>query len=244
MSPSELAGLKDLDHQRRNYFLRTQLVKKVSLAENFIMSDDDARPLKNVSLERFIKDEKHHSYYFYDLRRWEYNLTEFDAGQISTRAILDHCGLPQLAYASHMPQIINRDLFLRAADFFKPFGENYPICEWASYFNFAHATMPSLFHQPQPYTTLCWPEHPLAWRRFVEPEEFLFENFTPQLYSSGQPFNGLVKDNENQSSASLLAIEKVARWQKHSIALYHPEQSKNPLKYFHPRTWSNKFFNR
>ena len=236
LSEQELAKLGQLDHQQRNYLLRTRLIKHSDIGAQFIMSDDDARPLRNIERSRFIDETRYRHYYFYELREWLSNQTSFDAGQLSTCAVLQHHNLPQLSYASHMPQIIDKMMFLEAATFFAADSERHALCEWSSYFNFATAKYPERFHAAQPYLTLCWPEHPLAWKKFVAPEEYLFENFTAACYHQNRVFDGL------SSSVAEDNIEKVVRWHKYEIACIHPEQGNSWLKYLNWRTWVNKIF--
>ena len=239
----ELSSLTKLDHQRRNYLLRTKLVANNLIDDQFIMSDDDSRALKPVQQTRFVEHEKHHSYYFYDMAEWPSSQTEFDAGQHSTFALLQYHNLPHLSYASHMPQIIDKQLFLTAAEFFKDFSQDHPLCEWSSYFNYAATRHPDRFHAPRPYLTLCWPEHPLAWEQQVRQTEYLFENYTPSCYQRSGPFAGISDDWPDLTSAAKANIEKVIRWHEYAILKKHPEQGQRWTKYFYPRTWLNKLTN-
>ena len=237
LDSSQQHALVQLDHQSRNYFLRRELIAQDFIAEQFILSDDDARPLQDIPLTTFIKNDKHRNYYFYDLAAWRQNQTEFDQGQLSTLAVLQQLNLPHLAYASHMPQIIWRDLYRESNQFFDSYSKEFPLCEWATYFNYARHHHAQKFTSPEPYVTLCWPEHPLAWRVFCEPNQFLFENYTRHLYQSGHVFSILIHTDNNELSA----IEKIIVWKKHTLALQYPEQSKGYKKYLNPRTWANKF---
>ncbi len=232
--------LKSLDHQSRNYLLRSKLIQQDYIADEFIMSDDDSRPMIDTPLSVFCSTGRHHSYFFYDLKSWNNNQTDFDSGQIASFAVLQAEGFSHLSYASHMPQIINKKLFNQACSFFKTYSDSLPLCEWSSYFNYALKVNPRKFHETQAYKTLCWPEHPLAWKQEITPDAYLFENFTPNLYSKSKPFEGLSRLSNNKASAKRTSIEKVILWRKFTINLSHPEQSKGLLKYFHPRTWTNK----
>ena len=239
---SELAELPNLDHQRRNYLLRTRLVRSESINDQFIMSDDDARPLKPITVETFIKNNLYRRYFFYDLAHWNNNQTEFDAGQIATYAVLNYENLPHLSYASHMPQVIDRSMFTEAADFFAGHQQNHPLCEWSTYFNFAASQHPEKFHDAEAYITLCWPEHPLSWKLYTSPNGFAFENHTQSLYtkdkvfadytSGAKPLNRAVQKQDN--------IKKVVSWIKHSISQHYPEQSKSLRKFLSLRVWVNK----
>ena len=240
LSEAEVGQLSQLDHQRRNYLLRTRLAEHNIIDSQFIMSDDDARPLKLIELTRYFEGERYHRYFFYDLRNWNNNQTEFDAGQLSTCAVLEYLSLPQLSYASHMPQIIDRELFLEAAGFFKALFLEFSLCEWSTYFNYACSKHPERFHKTCSYMTLCWPEHTLAWKQYVQPNEYLFENYTPTCYAANRPFDGLQTGRATREQITKISIEKIIQWRRFSIACSHPEQSKSLLKYFNPRTWVNK----
>jgi hypothetical protein len=242
LSREEFINFNDIDHQRRNYLLRSRLVTSDTIDAQFIMSDDDARPLKKITKEAFIKNDRYRRYYFYDLALWNNNQTEFDAGQISTYAILDYENLEHLSYASHMPQIIDKNLFIEANGFFAEHQKHYPLCEWSTYFNFASEKHPQRFHQPEAYATLCWPEHPLAWNLFIAPNGFSFENYTPSLYQGNNRFaNYLVKPKELEiRTQQNQNIQKIISWKEFIISQHHPEQSNSLLKFLSYKTWVNK----
>lgn len=241
LSSLDVEKLPFLDHQTRNHLLRSQLVKSELIASRFIMSDDDSRPMKIVKPETFLKDGRFRRYFFYDLAKWRHNQTEFDAGQIATCAVLQHEGLEHLSYASHMPQIIDRELFLESSTFFEGHLDNHPLCEWSTYFNYAAHKKPDLFYEPEPYSTMCWPEHPLAWRQFVTQPEYLFENHTPSLYKRKAVFF----DQRAASSSSIATlnkqnIQKAILWKKLTLSLMHPEHGSGFSKYLSHKTWINK----
>jgi hypothetical protein len=246
LSDEEISSFSNLDHQRRNYLLRGRLVRSDKVDAQFIMSDDDARPLKPITLDTFIKDGRYRRYFFYDLASWDSNQTKFDAGQIATYAVLQHERLEHLSYASHMPQIIDKDLFIEAGEFFAEHQKNHPLCEWSTYFNYASEKHPQKFHQPEAYTTLCWPEHPLSWKLFVAPNDFSFENYTPSLYQNNNPFaNVLVKRKEQgaepkEQEMGTQNIQKIIAWREFVISQHHPDQSKSLLKFLSYKTWVNK----
>ncbi|MEO0369647.1 MAG: hypothetical protein AAF197_12845, partial [Pseudomonadota bacterium] len=117
-SKSEYSELLKTDHQTRNYALRQRLVARGEVEPLFLMSDDDARPLRPIEKSQFIQDNKYRNYYFYDLAHWNNARTEFDHGQHCTFAVLNFNALPTLSYASHQPQIIDKELFLLASERF------------------------------------------------------------------------------------------------------------------------------
>ncbi len=244
LTTQELNNIQRLDHQRRNYLLRTRLFSHPEIDDCCILSDDDARPLKVLAINRFVENDRYRNYFFYHLSQWDNNQTEFDVGQISTHAVLNYCGLPQRSYASHMPQVIDRELFLEAAQFFKEYAQSHPLCEWSSYFNYAIDKYPDRFHVPEVFATLCWPEHPLSWKMQVQPNEFLFENYTPDCYQHDQVFADVSPQIKDIQKADIErnSLNKIIRWQQYSIACRYPEQGKSSIKYIHPRTWVNKLF--
>ncbi|MEM7358804.1 MAG: hypothetical protein AAF431_06895 [Pseudomonadota bacterium] len=242
LAKAEIGELASMDHQSRNYLLRKNLIASSHVDAHFIMSDDDARPLKVIEKSRFLVDEQYRSYFFHDMQKWSNNQTEFDAGQIATGAVLQCLNISTLSFASHMPQIVDRALFLEAAEFFKNYATQYPLCEWGSYFNYALSRYPDRFLPPQPYATLCWPEHPLAWRPEVTPKEYLFENYTPALYTRAGVFSEESASPFDPDQSVFTSVRKIVRWRRYEISLRHPEQEKNLRRFLNPRTWINKLF--
>ena len=218
------------NHVFRNYLLRVKLLQREEVAEEFIMSDDDYRPVRPVEPEFFKKDGKYRSFYFYDLADWTANATEFDRGQQATYVLLNYFQFSTLCFASHMPQMINKQLFQEAANFFASHAKTYPICEWTSYFNYQQKYHPEQFHAPEPYQTLAWPELPLIWPYYVKPLRYTFENFYATLYKPEGVFDGLAEcpnlknyDAVNLSKLQLLYQIEIGR-------LELPYHEKDPLR--------------
>lgn len=179
------------DHGERNFFLRTLIVKHKLVDDFFIMSDDDYRPLEDISTNFYIQDGKMNAFYFYDLDLWESDVTmstSFDRLQMKTNRFLKENGYPNLQYASHMPQIICKRWF---ADMLEK--HNAPpmagVCEWGSYFNYVVKEHPNAVNV-RPYVTLAWPMHMTDWDMMVVPEKYYFENHYEELYQEGQVFAG------------------------------------------------------
>ena len=210
------------DHQYKNYFLRTQMAAHPSINSEFIMSDDDARPLKAISINQYKDGGAYHSYYFYDLSLWRYGSGDFDVGQQSTYQALRYFDLPYLSFASHMPQIINQKIFLEAAEYFELIARKYPLCEWSTYFNYATRRYPKLFHDPRPFQTLCWPDCPTCWPHFVRPGGYAFENFAAQLYRDGHPFQGIGTEFQPQLAGEV-TLDKIMRWYQFELKSQSPE---------------------
>ena len=180
------------DHVIKNCLLRFSLARLSDIDDEFIMSDDDNRPLVEIPLSFYKSANKYSAYYFYDLKHWLAREKDYDAGQHETRRILELKGYPTLSYSSHMPQIINKSLLGQAKRVFQhSLDQGTPIEEWNIYFNYGHAVRPELFHPPKPFRTLCWPAFPSDWDYYVEPDGFWFENFYPMLYENGQIFSDL-----------------------------------------------------
>lgn len=231
-------NLSVLDHQSRNYLLRTKLIETEYVHDEFIMSDDDSRPIADVAPHDYKLDGKYRSYYFYDLEKWKYGATEFDFGQRVTGILLRYLGLPHLSYASHMPQLINRKIFRESATYFEKYARKYPLCEWSTYFNYAHKHHASAFSKPEAYRTLGWPDFPGTWPYYVRPAHFLFENYHPDMYASGALFEGLPA-SPDKAEADLATLEKLIRLDqleagrmKFSLHRYDPWRKKSFLHRF------------
>jgi len=183
---------KNLDHSSLNYLIRTQVIRQYDgLDAEFIMSDDDFRPLVKMTESEFKLNNKYRSYYFYELSEWKFVTTDFDICLQNSKNNLSHSGMPTLAYASHMPQIINKEIFIESADHFQPYAKEMSLCEWTTYFNYAQAKYPELFHEAEPYANMSWPDYPNIWPEYVSPQEPKFENFYEHLYNKGDLFGGI-----------------------------------------------------
>ncbi len=230
MSRSEI---KDMGHQKRNYYLRRCLVEQPCIQEEFIMSDDDARPMSSIDAGVFKNEGKYRNYYYYDLALWRYHSTPFDIGQQNTCRVLQSLNLPHLSYASHMPQIINKKIYAEAGECFDSYSSELSLCEWACYFNFALSRYSEEFMSPQPYRTLCWPEYISSWPKYVEPENPVFENYTPQLYRHRGPFHGF---QELKDSNLDTGLRKTLIWHQYESKVLMgelPEPQTVPRLFFH-----------
>jgi len=207
-----------LDHQARDYLLRTSLSGHPAISDEFIMSDDDYRPMAPVDLAFFKENDKYRSYYFYDLRDWIFDDTAFDRGQQNTYQILKYLGYAHFSYASHMPQIIRKDLLKESKQRFAPYSGRLSLCEWSTYFNYAHRHHCELFLPPRSYKTLCWPDCITCWPRAIEPEEYVFENYSPALYKDNGPFSHIGSaesgDHDNR-------FDKILAWYRHELNVLH-----------------------
>jgi hypothetical protein len=205
------AGLASLDHMSRNFTLRGALAHHPAIEDEFLMADDDHRPLKPVA-ETFFRDgDRHRCFYFYDLNEWPGTSTPFDEGQHHAAELLGYLGYGHLAFGSHMPQLIRKELIAEAWARAAELTDRRDLCEWSLYANVGRALHPELFCDPQPFTTLCWPQYPGEWPWWVRPSEFVFENHHPELYGPGHLFEGLptALDPDRVERDN---VEKIFRW--------------------------------
>lgn len=195
-------GFQKKDHQSKNWLLRASLVNLPQLNKQFIMLDDDNRPLKNIELDHFVKDGKYNAYYFYDLLKWHNFQTEYDIGQHNMKKVLDHDGYELLSYSAHKPQIIDRNIFKEVVDKYFEIGLETAIDEWSIYFNYAISNYPYLFNKVK-YDTLNWPGSPSDWNMQYIPDTYSFENFYSSLYESG-----IYKDMSNASYEEKIMLKE------------------------------------
>jgi tRNA A-37 threonylcarbamoyl transferase component Bud32 len=200
------------DHQKKNWMLRSGLVELEEVDDIFLMLDDDNLPLAEVGVHDFIApDGSFNAYYFHDLIRWSYRVSEFDEGQRATAAALDQAGFEMLSYASHQPQVIDKVLFAEAVAWAGREAGRSNICEWSIYFNYAVTSYPTLFHK-RVFRTLNWPGRASDWAHQYSPSTYRFENFYSKSYSIGL-FEGLTADTDAEHKTTRKEVE-VAAYQR------------------------------
>lgn len=187
------------DHQSKNWLLRISLLNIEMLDSEFIMLDDDNRPLRKIDLETFITaDGRYNCFYFYNLLSWNNHHTDYDKGQHKTKDILTKLNYELLSYSSHSPQIINKEILKEVSDDFFQKGLNNPIDEWSIYFNYAVSLYPNSFNKKR-YETLNWPADPTNWELNYPQEKYTFENYYKELYD--------IKELDHADSAEI-KVEK------------------------------------
>lgn len=190
---SELLNGRTLpeDHANRNFFLRCLAMEREELEDVFIMADDDYRPLVPITQEVFLKDGKYQGYYFYHFEDWrgaQTALTSFDHSMHRTRDFLKEHGYSTWMYDAHMPQIIDRRVFLELLEQ-HPGIEGKGLSDWSVYFNFLNTRYGGQV-QNHPFLTMAWPGSVSDWDWKVFPERILFENYYEELYEPGELFEG------------------------------------------------------
>lgn len=202
------------DHQGRNTFLRAQAMRNGGLDDVFIMSDDDYRPLREIDEDFFIRDGRYQAFYCHDIDEWigtANHMTSYDEGMRRTAAFLSENNFSTKQYSSHMPQVIDRELYLELLERF-PGIESRGYDEWSIYFNYLVKEYPDLT-EPRPYETLCWPGMGTDWNVKYMPERYSFENYYEELYKDGQIFGGFSESFCEKTAEE--SEEKIRRYRKH-----------------------------
>lgn len=218
VSDEELLAGRDLpeDHSKRNFYLRCLMMRLDCLDDIFVMSDDDYRPLVPMTEEEFLSDGQYIGYYFYDLRYWEGTYgaySSFDKSEFRTLEFLEEHGYPTLQYASHQPQIIDKNIFKEMIVAY-PGIENAGYQEWCIYFNYLAKCYPEKLLQKK-YTTLGWPGALSDWKLYVKPEQYHFENYYESLYEKGGIFEGFSKELCGDTSRE--NVVKIRRYEQESL---------------------------
>lgn len=214
--------VKNTNHAYYNYHLRTKAALSDKLDCEFIMSDDDYRPLRPINLDYYKKDEKYNSYYFYDLEYWPNVKSSYDQCLNWTYKVLLSANYPTLAFSSHMPQIVNKEIYLEAARSFKSVSYGSSLCDWSTYFNYAIYHYPELFNEPLPYASLNWPDYHGIWPRYVINTDYYFENYYPFLYDKNDLYEALeaVSNKGNWEALLEIKIQKVNSFWEDGILPY------------------------
>jgi hypothetical protein len=203
------------DHQARNTWLRKQLYRQDAVEANFLAADEDSLVLRPLARGHYQDGSLHTAYSFQDdIAAWLAGspvTTSFDRGIRNAWKLLAEAAYPTRAYASHMPQIVNKSLANEIFDRFVigPVGPAYD--EWSLYFNVAQQLYPRHF-ATKPYGALGWPMRPGDWLPEFEPADPAFENYYPENYKAEERgmFVGLspLGDLEAKTQRSLEALNQ------------------------------------
>ena len=204
-----------LDHSTRNYVLRTKSMQLEAIDDVFVMSDDDSRPMVRIEQSWFIDDAgRHRRRYFHSLAGWRHSVTDFDRIMLHSLVLLRQRGHAKpLSYASHQPQIIDKALFQSVTKELAAEAEFYSPDEWSTYFNLGADLNPDRFADPEPFTTLGWPQFPGEWTLETVPPRHEFENHYPEMYTEGGLYDGLASACVPES-VDVDNLEKILRWYK------------------------------
>jgi glycosyltransferase involved in cell wall biosynthesis len=182
------------DHQARNTWLRKNLYRHDAIEPNFLSADEDYLALRPLDRGDFQNGSRHTGYNFLeDMGGWlagSPTATSYDRGIRNAWRLLAKAAYPTRGFASHMPQIVNKSLVNEIYDRFIPAADAAALDEWSLYFNVAMQLYPRHF-EAKPYKTLGWPMRTGDWFPEIAPAAPAFENYYPQSYAPGGPFNGL-----------------------------------------------------
>ncbi|MDX6214606.1 MAG: hypothetical protein QOG99_190 [Frankiales bacterium] len=211
VADSDVATGIPTQHSARNAFLRKALYARGPLDDVFLQSDDDYRPLKPLPVTDFVEGGKLVSYFFYELPKWRRNESSYDGVQHSSYLAMSYLGGPTLAYASHMPQPIDKALFAKAFADAERLAPATPFCEWSLPLNHGRLIAPERWAEPRVFRTICWPQYPHEWPYAFRPEDLAFENFHPEHYEPGHLFDG-ISTSLDATTPEQQAFSKIQRW--------------------------------
>jgi hypothetical protein len=206
------------DHQTRNTWLRKHLYAQPAIEANFLAADEDSLALRPLDRAHYQSGPEHTGYYFQeDMATWLAGSpvpTSFDRGMRNVWRALAEAAYPTRAYASHMPQIVNKSLVNDIFDRFVTSRDASPYDEWSLYFNIASQLYPRHF-TAKPYGALGWPMRPGDWLPEIELLDPAFENYYPQNYETddGGMFVGLkpLGDLDAKRERAATALEQARR---------------------------------
>ncbi len=230
LARGELDDLAATDHSSRNTVLRVAAARRAPLADVYLASDDDYRPLKPIDPSTFVDDGRYVGHVSYDLARWRRNETSFDRAQHASYQALGYLGCEHLSYAAHMPQPMDRRVVVEAFDAVARLTDSMQFCEWTIPFNWGRRHHPELFAEPRTFVTMCWPQYPHEWPFWVRPEEYAFENFYPELYRPGHLFDG-IPTALDPARVERHSFDKMLRWYRFDLdagRLRFPDDVANP----------------
>jgi len=217
-------------HSARNAALRRLLLARGPVDDVFLQADDDYRPLKPVDPSMFIDDDGRLIHYaFHDLSLWRRNESTFDAAQHASYLALSYLGAEHLSYGSHMPQPIDRVLYLEAFTAAERLTDD-AFCDWALPLNYSRHVAPERHAPPRTFRTMCWPQYPHMWPYWRRPEDLTFENFYPEMYAPGQLFHGISTALDIEAPQRQ-AFAKISRWHHFDVEagrLRFPQGVGNP----------------
>ena len=102
LSVAERRAAAGADHGGRNTMLRDLAVRRGPIAERFLLSDDDYRPLGPIPPDFWARSGKLRHYVSHDLARWRRLNTSYDGTQLNTWLALAQWDCPHLGYGAHL----------------------------------------------------------------------------------------------------------------------------------------------
>lgn len=227
---NKLKNSSQANHDIINYLLRKGLATHPEVADEFIMSDDDYHPIKNINLG-FFKNTygQYNAYFMTSIEHYVGFISQKNDANIRNvpfhtvhqdmLKLFKSVGLPSLMYAAHMPQIINKRILKESTEYFSLFSNKYRIDEWSTYFNYAISKYPSKFNNKL-YETMCWPHLDFA---LSVPNDYSFEliyqdDTIKSPYDEGGIFEGLLREFSADQDA--VNAEKIRRYWRKQLDYY------------------------
>ena len=96
LSVAERRSAKAADHGGRNTMLRDLAIRRGPVAEKFLLSDDDYRPLGAIPPDFWQRSGRLRNYVSHDLARWRRLNTSYDGTQLNTWLALAQWDCPHL----------------------------------------------------------------------------------------------------------------------------------------------------
>ena len=210
-------GLNGFEHASFNFILRTSIICSARgfelLGENFLVMDDDNIPLEKIPLDIFFANKTYTGYYYQRFSRIlpeKFQLRSYDVSLQKTKKMLADKGIDNgFVFSSHMPQIINRTIFIQACEFFNADRYGYMICDWSMYFNYAIKHHPKRFCR-QPAPVICWPMNRGMAATSLLAVKRLFENSYAENYVPGGLFHTLPRYATTDNNGKNKNQQKIA----------------------------------
>lgn len=220
----------DENHDIINYTLRKGLSVCDMVADEFIMSDDDYRPIRDIEEDFFkVASGRYNAYFMTSIEHYVGFISQgidtnrrnvpFHKVHRDMLRLLKSLGMPSLMYASHMPQIVNKNIFHESVEFFEEMGKGFRLDEWSTYFNFGLSRYPDLFSNKL-YETMCWPYLNFS---LCSPNDYSFElyyqdDIIKSPYADGELFEDIPKlFSEDQDAVN---HEKIERYRRRQLDYY------------------------
>jgi hypothetical protein len=218
----EIYGLDGFEHASFNFILRTSIICSDMgsglLGKDFLVMDDDNIPLEKISREVFFSNNQYIGYFyqrFPHILPKKFQFRSYDISLRKTHKMLKDMGINKgFIFSSHMPQIINRSLFIEACNFFNPAEYGYMICDWSMYFNYTGKYHPQQF-RIQPAPVICWPMNARMAAGSLFNKKRLFENYYEDNYKEGGIFHNFPRFASPDNDGLLHNQKKIVSFLKY-----------------------------
>lgn len=163
----------------------TEIIENEFLDAEFLIATDKIIPLRDITVEDFISDNRYKAYYCADLEKWVAAYKQenfFDKKEKNTLKFLEKNGLTTLMFEARQMQVVSKNIVREILEKYA-LEDAQGMCFESIYFNYGLTRYPDMFRTCV-YTTLGWPVNGYDW----EPEE-LQENFLFEALNEGNRVN-------------------------------------------------------